>query len=587
MSLTFYLSTPGVEVERISTDSSNIRFSGKDTRIIHIDGLSYGGTLFLEDFPSLEEIHVKSPGVGISFNKFPNNTIRVFGVFEEISINHDEQFLTLNRHIAIDYNLMQASVPTMWGAIITRDSKEPRGKMDALMLYTEDAENVVIPDGYSNVSILGSKNLQHIETSGTHEISKITIQDAENLQSVNIRKRVVYCSIKECQSISHVRGFGEFLKLDSISSKSRSLTIGGYWQEVPPWYKEIHGQLDLPNLDPEISLDDIKTCNDLSGVRFVVDPYDDSGAGLLFDRIPDVDFSFGVEIPVLLDLLSRSKSSRELTAFSQWCEGELGFKEQYLGMRIAAALIYRGVMPQEIIKIRNSIFCSNRNRWYSHSKMNQYGWSKPMDSVIPFHYVDLEIWLNTDLSTEFIGLEKEESTLTSRSRFNPFGNVNTTRTPHKNRSIRDLLNSSLMAVKSNDRPEKAEAKLVYLIDEIFSNKLILSDSVCVQFLVKNYDFTRSVHPNLVENMVNTILEIDVDASTKAAILFALIEINNSTKARVALRKIKSSEGISLKEARAIDTVSLLGKKAFDAGKVTRPVWPYIKNWRIEYKNKEE
>ena len=88
-------------------------------------------------------------------------------------------------------------------------------------------------------------------------------------------------------------------------------------------------------------------------------------------------------------------------------------------------------------------------------------------------------------------------------------------------------------------------------------------------------------------MVNTILEIDVDASTKAAILFALIEINNSTKARVALRKIKSSEGISLKEARAIDTVSLLGKKAFDSGKVSRPEWPYIKNWRIEYKNKEE
>ena len=210
MSLTFYLSTPGVEVERISTDSSNIRFSGKDTRIIHIDGLSYGGTLFLEDFPSLEEIHVKSPGVGISFNKFPNNTIRVFGVFEEISINHDEQFLTLNRHIAIDYNLMQASVPTMWGAIITRDSKEPRGKMDALMLYTEDAENVVpmvtqrLNHGvriYNLLRLLGLMKYQKL------------LSDAENLQSVNIRKRVVYCSIKECQSISHVRGFGEFSNL--------------------------------------------------------------------------------------------------------------------------------------------------------------------------------------------------------------------------------------------------------------------------------------------------------------------------------------------------------------------------------------
>ena len=32
-----------------------------------------------------------------------------------------------------------------------------------------------------------------------------------------------------------------------------------------------------------------------------------------------------------------------------------------------------------------------------------------MDSVIPFHYVDLEIWLNSELGIEFIGLEKEES----------------------------------------------------------------------------------------------------------------------------------------------------------------------------------
>ena len=56
MSLTFYLSTPGVEVEHISTDSCNVQFSRKDTRIIYLEGLSYGGTLFLEDFESLEEI---------------------------------------------------------------------------------------------------------------------------------------------------------------------------------------------------------------------------------------------------------------------------------------------------------------------------------------------------------------------------------------------------------------------------------------------------------------------------------------------------------------------------------------------------
>ena len=39
---------------------------------------------------------------------------------------------------------------------------------------------------------------------------------------------------------------------------------------------------DLPNLTPEIDLDDLKSCED-PGVElgFVVDPYDDSGAGSL------------------------------------------------------------------------------------------------------------------------------------------------------------------------------------------------------------------------------------------------------------------------------------------------------------------
>ena len=76
---------------------------------------------------------------------------------------------------------------------------------------------------------------------------------------------------------------------------------------------------------PEISLDDIKTCNDLSGVDLL----------LIHMMIRELVCCSQIQMLishlelVLLDLLSRSKSGKLTT---QWCEGELGFKEQYLGM---------------------------------------------------------------------------------------------------------------------------------------------------------------------------------------------------------------------------------------------------------------
>ena len=62
--------------------------------------------------------------------------------------------------------------------------------------------------------------MHHVETAGSTEVSKIVIQDVK-LKTVNIKKKVTFCSIKGCPNISHLSGFGEFLKLDQISSKSR------------------------------------------------------------------------------------------------------------------------------------------------------------------------------------------------------------------------------------------------------------------------------------------------------------------------------------------------------------------------------
>ena len=84
-------------------------------------------------------------------------------------------------------------------------------------------------------------------------------------------------------------------------------------------------------------------------------------------------------------------------------------------------------------------------------------------------------------------------------------------------------------------------------------------------------------------MVEQILSIEIAPWKKDAFLVALIHINNSTKARVALRKLPSNKEITLSESRAINAVSVLGSNAFSTGKVAKPKWPYITNWREEYK----
>ena len=76
--------------------------------------------------------------------------------------------------------------------------------------------------------------------------------------------------------------------------------------------------------------------------------------------------------------------------------------------------------------------------------------------------------------------------------------------------------------------------------------------------------------------------MDIEAWKKAAYLFAIIEKTDSSPARIALIELASE--VSLTESRAINAVSLLGLSAFESGKVPRPQWPYLGNWKETYKN---
>ena len=134
MNTPIYVATPGELVSTIPAIEGSIRFSGNNTKKINLTGVDYGSTLYLDDFDSLEEIHIRSPGAVISFCKFPDRTIRINGVFDEIIVAHENEFYNINRHVEIDSSTVQTLAPTVWGAVISRDQEVDCDKLGALML---------------------------------------------------------------------------------------------------------------------------------------------------------------------------------------------------------------------------------------------------------------------------------------------------------------------------------------------------------------------------------------------------------------------------------------------------------------------
>jgi len=601
MNTPIYVATPDELVSTIPAIEGSIRFSGNNTKKINLTGVDYGGTLYLDDFDSLEEIHIQSPGAVISFCKFPDRTIRINGVFDEIIVAHENEFYNINRHVEIDSSTVQTLAPTVWGAVISRDDKVDCGKLGALMLYTKNVEEIILNNELTHMTIIGDDKLESIRLEGHTEISKFVIHKAEKLEQVHIRKQVLFCSLSRSPRIKTIVGIGDRLKLDKNSPASReNLSIGGFWVAVPKWYKVYSGELNLSNLNSQLSLDDITSCEDLGGTRFIVDPYDETHHPYKsLASITEEDLSYGLEVRDFVQLLQ--KNEQLLTALESWCYGDRTYFEQYIALRVVAALVSRGVDCRKLLPIRNRILDANircpiveetvSNRIQRKSKIQEmtYDFSKsrwvhPENSVMPYNNIDLEIWLHTELGVDFLGMDAmlHQAAKMQTSPYN-YTYPRTTQSPHRNPVVRNILISALTATKWEGRSESAELKLVYLIDEIFSDKYITSDEKCVQFLILHYDFSRTVRPDLITKMVEQILSIEIAPWKKAAFLFALIHINNSTKARVALRKLPSNKEITLSESRAINAVSVLGSNAFSTGKVAKPKWPYITNWREEYK----
>ena len=197
-------------------------------------------------------------------------------------------------------------------------------------------------------------------------------------------------------------------------------------------------------------------------------------------------------------------------------------------------------------------------------------WEIPNNSVMPFGRVDLEIWLNTNLGVEFLGMEDNNNFQPRYIRRRHLG---------ENKVVRNLLISTLSAANTVGRDSHAERKLVALAESLYTNPKINTDPFCCEFTVYHLGNSRVATKPIIGKLIDGIASMQTASWKKAALLIGVVERTNSSRARMVLKRIASDKEFDSDESSMINAISIAGQRAFKTGKTAPLQWPYLRNWQ--------
>ena len=591
---TILRAVPGQPNIRVQYLDESLQFIGNNVKSIEIDDVNFGQSLILDEYDSLREITIKKPGAIVSFNSFPKQTIRIKGAFEEIRVKDGNEFYNLHRYGSNP----TLPIDSLWGAVVTRDESVECENSDALLIKTQDTKCLDVRHEWSHVTVIGDKDLEAINVTGKRLIRSLNVHKGPALQSVRINRRVLSCSLNRCPFIDTIVGFGDRLSIHPKPRRKNSLSIGGFWHQVPEWYDLQVTLLKIPHFKAHLSANEIIDCTDMGGAKVRPYNYDSRGGQIQFSAALGIDIetaAAGIEIPEMIRLIEEKKEPA-LGVLESWCANSLDWFDQYKTMRILASLISRGYDPKPIIRLRNIVFEMNTGmpklisgsvngssmnlggRWKKMFTGESEEWETPNNSVMPFGRIDLEIWLNTDLGMDFLGMDSRNTSYRPRyARRRHLG---------ENGVIRNLLTATLSAANTVGRNDLAEQKLTNLAESLYTNSVINTDPFCCEFTVYHLSVSRVATTPVIKALINGIMSMQAAAWKRAALLVGVVDITNAPSARIALKKLAADKDFNVRESSKINAISIAGRRAFESGKVEKPDWPYLRSWETKYRNRE-
>ena len=581
---TIFKAVPGHKVIHIECLNESLRFMGNDVESIVVKDI-HGGNLIIEEGDSLKEIIIERQRGIISFNRFPRNTIKIKGGIQEISVKDKSNFYTLHRY---------ASHPTLPmseinGAIITTDVGVDTKGFDALIIKTKEIKQIKFEKDLSHIHVIADSELHEVEINARRIVRSLVVQDGENLSRLEVNCRVLTCSVIRCQSVRTITGFGDRLIVSPKPRIPTNFSIGGFWYKIPDWYDERVSLLRLSQFDGHLTAGNLRTCSDLNGIKITPKKYEGRGGQIDFSYEFDLDIgdvAAGIDVIHIIDIIEK-KGTLALEALYAWSENTLDWFDHYKAMRVIASLASRGYNIIEINKFRDRLKVLNPKipkpvsgsvsgdnfgvRWRSQYSEDSNEWEIPLSSIMPFLRLDLEIWLHTSRQIESLGLMDDT------------GYVNLYilggHSSNRKKIITNLTAISLSAANTSGRSKKAENKLTKLIEDLFSDPMVINDEYCCEILIPNLITRRLNRKEIVNALIKGISSMKKSVWVKAALLIGIVDVTNSINARMTLKCLASSRDLTVEESIEINAVAIAGKRAFETGKARKPTWPYVRHWQ--------
>jgi len=346
--------------------------------------------------------------------------------------------------------------------------------------------------------------------------------------------------------------------------------------------------LDLTHFNGHLTSEQIKTCDDLGGINITPRTYDGRGGMVGFSEafnVPIDSILNGINVKRFVNLILEKHD--RFFVFAAWCSGNLSRFQQYVAMRVLASLATNGFDTNKILDIRNSLLYMNSTmpnilnesvnsgdlggKWRPMYSGDSESWENPCHTIMPFGRLDLEIWLNSDA--------KIEEMLEDKFQFKQMSNSSQYFKPSRSIAFRSLIVTILSASNTSSRDVDAEERLTKLSSALYTNEIINSDPYICEYLIFHINKSRIVNKTLIKELVKGIEKIKCQAWKKVALLIGIIDQTNSSKARVALKRLAADKEFSFDESDLLYRISLEGKDGLESGTFERPKWPYVKNWK--------
>ena len=565
-----------------------------------------GGTPNLTNIALDPELRQTSKGMrhqcaAVHFLDIPEQPVLISGHLRDITVK--EGLRVINSGMGTNLHVITRLEPAHNG-IVCRDVSDLQNAPDCeyavVVLRPESGERELVVGEGSNLRHLGVVGPSDCERLVIHSplgSERIVVKQMPKLKHVVISGSTKILEMWDCANLRSIDGFGNHLLVRECGTQS-NINVDGMWLNVPE---------STSMRTVGLTLDRLRHCQDLAGVNIVPREYETLCNWSETLDVGIEEISDGISIPDLVQKLMKG-GPEVFEQFSEWFEDTLMLQEQYYGMRIISALANLGFPGNQLWAARNAIQRNNMTsskmttrstdslvmtshfRWEL-SKMNrprsqtaatnsETRWMVPIESYVPFHRLDVEVWIHCQREMDQDGnpppsiselLKSGHSHFWSRAHRTAFpGTISASPSAIMVATVMD-------AVRSNRTSESAQSWLEQLFTNVMESLRNTGDPRLFDALA--HCFMAEPDGNEMVALVETIVHSRIQNWEKAALLFGIAQRSTDIRIMVSLAALTSQNDISREESRDINLVATCGQRAFIKNRVEGLEWPFIDSWR--------